>query len=597
MEESWRSQTSSSSGTRGRVPDIPESTGEQRAVVDQAITTKLLVTAGPGAGKTHTLVARIAHLIAADADVASQEMLSLSFSRAAVGELRRRIGGQSDRGARVRSATFDSFATRLLDRDGRSDLEGVGYDRRIELATNLLGERLPEDLAEVRHIFVDEAQDLTGIRAEFVIALLTSAGCGFTVFADDAQAIYDFTGEESAEPSFTERLGRAFGESLIRLRMVENHRTRDSQILEISRLGDLIRTSAADRAGATKSFDDTVRTLFAAGAIANAAPILRTASSTAILTRRNSEALAVSTALYAAGVSHRLRRRADDPVIGDWLSRLQNLNGLRRITQNTLEDVGATLPWDPLITWGALCRTARPRKGVVNLDQVAENLAGRIPPDELIDSATGGVVVSTIHRAKGLEFDSVLMVPFSTETENWLAELRVLYVGLTRARHNLMLLNPVDDGRWNHIAYAGRWRRIGYAGKRRYTTGIEMSGSDVMTFDATGRDGLPVAAQEVVDYLHSSVTAGDSVALTLRRESSDPCVYDVTHDGRWVAATTPAFGQLVTGRLDLRNPPPEIHGCRVEIVATTALPRVVADRYDSQYQFVPHCRVQGVGTW
>jgi len=572
-------------------------TREQRAVVEQSIEAKLLVTAGPGAGKTHTLVARIAHLINADADVASQEMLSLSFSRAAVGELRRRIGGQSNRRARVRSATFDSFATRILDSDGQSELEGVGYDQRIKLATNLVRDRLPDDLAEIRHIFVDEAQDLTGIRADFVVALLTSAACGFTVFADDAQAIFDFTGDQSEGPSFTERVGTTLGDSLVRLRMVENHRTRDSQILAISGLGDLIRDSVADRASVTKRFDDAVRGLFAAGSINSAAPILQTASDAAILTRRNSEALAVSTALYAAGVSHRLRRRADDPVIGDWLSRLQNLDGLHRITLNTLEEVGARLPWAPSTTWSALCRAARPRKGVVDLDQLAENLAGRIPPDELIDSATGGVVVSTIHRAKGLEFDSVLLVPFSLDADDWLAELRVLYVGLTRARSNLMSLNTIDDGRWSHLTHAGRWRRIGFAGKRRYTTGIEICGSDVATFDTTGRDDLPVGVQEIVDYLHLSVAAGDPVSLRLRTGPSNPCVYDVTHDGRWVAATTPAFAELVTQRLDLRKVPPEIHGCRVEIVASTALSRVVADRYQSPYQFVPHCRVQGVGTW
>lgn len=578
------------------MPDVAELTSEQRVVVEQPIEAKLLVTAGPGAGKTHTLVARIAHLVDVDTDVASQEMLSLSFSRAAVGELRRRIGAQSNRNARVRSATFDSFATRILDRGGSSELEGVGYDRRIELATTVIREQLPDDLAEIRHIFVDEAQDLTGIRAEFVLALLTSAGCGFTVFADDAQAIYAFAREQSAGPSFTERLSTTFADSLVRQRMVENHRTHDSQLLAISSLGDSIRTSAADRASAITAFDDALRGLPAAGAIENAAAILQTASGAAILTRRNSEALAVSATLYDAGVSHRLRRRADDPVIGDWLSRLQNLDGLRRITQTTLEEIGPSLPWDPSVTWGALCRAARPRKGVISLDQVAENLAGRIPPDELIDSATSGVVVSTIHRAKGLEFDSVLLVPFSIDTEDWLAELRVLYVGLTRGRYNLMSLNRVDDGRWNYLPQTGRWRRIGFSGKRRYTTGVEISGSDVATFDATGRDDPPGPVQDVVDYLHSAVTAGDAVSLRLRPGAGDT-VYDVMHDGRWVAATTPAFGKLVTERLDLKKRPTEIHGCRVETVATTALPRVMADRYDIPYQFVPHCRVAGIGEW
>jgi superfamily I DNA/RNA helicase len=579
------------------VPDIPELTGEQRAVVDRPTDDKLSVTAGPGAGKTHTLVARIARLIEGDSDVASREMLSLSFSRAAVGELRRRIGGRADRSSRVQSATFDSFATRILERDGRSELDGLGYDQRIELATTLLGDRVPDDLAEIQHVFVDESQDLIGIRADFVLALLTATGCGFTVFADDAQAIFDFTGEATAGPSFTERLDETFTGSLVHLRLLENHRTNDRQLLAISSLGDSIRASDADRHSATTSFENVLRDLHAAGAVANVAPILQTARSTAILTRRNSEALAVSAALYDAGIPHRLRRRADDPVIGDWLSRLQNVDGLRRITISDLEDHSSSLPWDPSITWSALCRVARPRRGVVNLDQAAEHLAGRTPPDELVDSATSGVVVSTIHRAKGLEFDSVLLVPFKFDTDTWLAELRVLYVGLTRARHDLMLLNRVDDGRWNFLPYAGRWRRIGFAGKHRYTAGIEICGSDVATFDATGRDDLPIGARDVTEYLQSSVAVGDPVVLRLRSSSADACGYDVTHNGQWVAATTPAFGELVAQRLDLRKAPTEIHGARVEIVSTSALPRMVTDRYDTPYRFVPNCRIHGVGTW
>ncbi|MFC7673271.1 UvrD-helicase domain-containing protein [Mycolicibacterium sp. GCM10028919] len=579
------------------MPEILELSGEQRAVVEQHVDAKLLVTAGPGAGKTHTLVARIAHLVENESDVASQEMLSLSFSRAAVGELRRRIGGQSNRNARVRSATFDSFATRLLDRTGGDSLEDVGYDRRIELATAMFSERVPDDLADIRHIFIDEAQDLTGVRAEFVAALLTSIGCGFTVFADEAQAIYDFTGEEADGPSFIERLEFKVGGALMRLRMVENHRTRDAQVLAISGLGDLLRPPAADRATALPRFEDALRGLRSAGAIANAAPILQMATNAVILTRRNSEALSVSTVLYDAGVPHRLRRRADDPVIGGWLSRLQNIDGQRRITQASLEEVGAQLPWDPSITWGALCRAVRPRKGVINLDQVADNLSGRIPPDELIDSATGGVVVSTIHRAKGLEFDSVLLAPFAFDAEDWSAELRVLYVGLTRARYDVMSLDRVDDGRWSHLPRERRWRRIGFAGKRRYTTGIEICGSDVSTFDVTGRNELQDSVPNVIDYIHTAVAPGDAVSLRLRQGTADT-VYDVTHDGRWVAATKPAFGELISTRLDLKKPlPNEIHGCRVEIVATAALPRIVAEKYEAPYQFVPHCRVRGIGTW
>ena len=83
--------------------------------------------------------------------------------------------------------------------------------------------------------------------------------------------------------------------------------------------------------------------------------------------------------------------------------------------------------------------------------RLQKHLAARMPPDELIDGGTGVVVVSSIHRAKGLEFDTVLLIPFDIAEEDWLQEARVLYVGLTRAKHNLMTLKRVDDGRWSFI--------------------------------------------------------------------------------------------------------------------------------------------------
>ena len=42
----------------------------------------------------------------------------------------------------------------------------------------------------MRHVLVDEIQDLVGPRAQLVMALLRLADAGFTLFGDPAQAIY-----------------------------------------------------------------------------------------------------------------------------------------------------------------------------------------------------------------------------------------------------------------------------------------------------------------------------------------------------------------------------------------------------------------------
>lgn len=52
--------------------------------------------------------------------------------------------------------------------------------------------------------------------------------------------------------------------------------------------------------------------------------------------------------------------------------------------------------------------------------------------------------VSTIHQAKGLEYDNVVVVDFEIDT---IEELNIAYVALTRARDNLLVID------WNNLYY------------------------------------------------------------------------------------------------------------------------------------------------
>ncbi len=74
----------------------------------------LLVVAGPGAGKTRTLVARIARLIAEDG-VAPATITAITFTRKAAGELRERLlAAVGSRAEAVLAVTFHAFGLSLL---------------------------------------------------------------------------------------------------------------------------------------------------------------------------------------------------------------------------------------------------------------------------------------------------------------------------------------------------------------------------------------------------------------------------------------------------------------------------------------------------
>src|SRR5579875_820897 len=119
----------------------------QRAVVEHA-GGPLLVLAGPGTGKTATIVEAVAHRIE-HRGVDPARVLVLTFSRKAAGELRERIAGRLRRTIREPLAfTFHSYAYALV--------------RREFL---LMGEELPrlmsgpEQLLEVRRLLRGEIAD------------------------------------------------------------------------------------------------------------------------------------------------------------------------------------------------------------------------------------------------------------------------------------------------------------------------------------------------------------------------------------------------------------------------------------------------------
>jgi superfamily I DNA/RNA helicase/RecB family exonuclease len=143
----------------------------QRAVVEHA-GGPLLVLAGPGTGKTTTLVEAVAHRVE-QRGLAPEQALVLTFSRKAAAEVRERITarlGRTTRGALA--MTFHSYAFALLRRElgGRGLRLLSGPEHDLEVARLLAGEvadGAPRWPAELR-----AAVGLRGFRQELRDLLL-----------------------------------------------------------------------------------------------------------------------------------------------------------------------------------------------------------------------------------------------------------------------------------------------------------------------------------------------------------------------------------------------------------------------------------------
>ncbi|MBW2275913.1 MAG: UvrD-helicase domain-containing protein, partial [Deltaproteobacteria bacterium] len=105
----------------------------------------LLIVAGPGSGKTHTLVARIAHQLRTGA-VMPREALAVSFTNQAADELRERIAESvpSATGDSPLVTTFHGFGMRLLTEVHGEAPRVVDEEERLEITRRCVPQRTKE---------------------------------------------------------------------------------------------------------------------------------------------------------------------------------------------------------------------------------------------------------------------------------------------------------------------------------------------------------------------------------------------------------------------------------------------------------------------
>jgi AAA domain/UvrD-like helicase C-terminal domain len=530
-------------------------TKEQRAIVELDVAARTIVVAGPGAGKTHTLIHRAAAL--ATGDVAASEVLVLSFTNAVVGELRRRFTHVADGDAAyVRPTTIDSLAGRIVVRDGEDPLE-LGFDTTVLHATAAI--KTDPDRARVahyRHIIVDEAQDLVGVRLAFIEALLAASTAGFTVLGDPAQGIYGFSERSgSVRSTGIDVLFDAFPEAQ-RACLTEDHRSLRGDASPGHKLRPLV-LKGTDPDAAYHAVLSRLRDSDRLTVSQLAAVLKRSDEMTGVLCRNNGEVLYLSGLLADAGVGHKVRRAAVDRPAPSWVARLLGDVDSSELSRKLFDRLAsdASEEWRGT-SWKALRRLGGSGSGGVDMQRLRENL-DRLSPEEAPDAADNVPVLSTVHRSKGLEYDTtIILEPQRLESDQVTdEEIRVLYVAMTRARlRTLRLERPDMPGRLT--VRAGRWLMVPWRG--RGTSRVELRIGD--TESALG-DLDPELVKTTQDYLGGEVAPGEPVALRL---IEDTTVYAIEHGQTRIGVTGPVFRAFPS------NSPRAITGLRIDCVRSAA---------------------------
>lgn len=454
------------SGTAGPVVTQPVAAGswdeDQRRVIQADADARLIVEAGPGTGKTAVACARLASLIS-EQDVEPGNTWMISFTRTAVAEIRARLHAYvGEASFAIRIATIDSHAWSIHSgHDPDARLTG-SYEENIARVIELLrtDEDVADELQQIEHVVIDEAQDLVGQRADLVEALVERlpADCGITVFADEAQAIYGFsddaiggssTRDVSGSPLLARLRSAPAGFSTLALTQI--YRTSSPGLREIfSGLRRELLDRNNHRSGLHADMAEKIRELADRQGLSwTGMKVADFGSDDLLLFRTRGEVLMAS---QFCDLPHRLRLSGYGTTLPAWLALCFSDLAAPILAEREFLDLWAgrienrvAAPYGPGEAWARLLRVAGRKDGTLDMRRLRQRLGQARPPAELGLTEFGlpGPVVGTIHASKGREASNVvLLLPKGAEfetTEDEIEETRVLFVGATRARSSLVV--------------------------------------------------------------------------------------------------------------------------------------------------------------
>lgn len=170
---------------------------EQRRVIDDATHRVIVVAAGPGSGKTMTLVHKLASLVLLE-DTKPEQLLMLTFSHAAAMEFAHRLHDLiGDMSYYVGIRTFHAFAFDVAGRVGNLE-QADTIERQAAALLNDPDAGIDESVCTKTCLVIDEAQDMSADEYALVDAMMRrNTDMRVIAVGDDDQAIMGFRGADS----------------------------------------------------------------------------------------------------------------------------------------------------------------------------------------------------------------------------------------------------------------------------------------------------------------------------------------------------------------------------------------------------------------
>ena len=529
---------------------------DQRRVIEADARARLVVEAGPGTGKTAVACARLAYLINEE-DIEPSNAWMISFTRTAVAEIRARLHAYvGDASFAIRIATIDSHAWSIHSgHDPNARLTGT-YEENIARVIELVKADVDvaDELAQIEHVVIDEAQDLVGQRADLIEALVgrLPSECGVTVFADEAQAIYGFSDDSigrhkggTSKPGkpLLDRLRGAKALGFTTLLLKEIYRTSSPGLRKIfSELRNDVLDKQKQHDGLHAATAERIRALAdQQGLKWTEMQVADFTGADLLLFRTRAEVLMAS---QFCDLPHRLRLSGYGVTLPAWLAIcfadfVEPFIAERRFLDlwaDRIENKAAP-QFGPAEAWANLLRVGGRKDGAVDMQRLRRRLGQARPPVELTLSEYGlyGPIVGTIHASKGREASNVvLLLPKGAEfesIEDEIEETRVLFVGATRARASLIVgesnafrASTLSSGRGHRSARNGKSTMVEIGRDGDITARGLVGRSEFSAAEASAGQAFLAKVADVVTTYKLEADAGLDWRYRIRAGNEGPCV-------------------------------------------------------------------------
>ena len=468
-----------------------ESVNDEQRKVIKSRKKHILVGAGPGSGKTHLLVHKVASLLWIE-EAKPDSILCLTYTRAACRELKKRLFDLAGPlSAKVMITTFHSLAFSILGVQGnKKALENA--DDVVAKAAELLESGDDTGVGAPGVILVDEFQDLSAGEYRLLRALydLGEKEPRVIVVGDDDQSIFAFRGSSS---EYFQKFADEFLNTE-KFYLTTNYRSvaglvrANAKLLELmtERVKEGSQQFAMNQKSAELSFyeeGNKANAAFVAAEILAQKFADSPKESYCILTRDNAESFLAAAKLEENQILYRLLKGRDkdkcpiektrevlgfceilqsDPRVGKYPWSAKEFKQLAveykanhrmessfELLDSLIEDFtdAETACGDDEITLGAF-----------------NQYLGEVSYSDFAMKNLGAVSIGTMHSAKGLEWDNVILALGSwilkdADEKKTQENYRLLYVAATRAKKSLTIIGDeklLPSGWLSHFKKQGR---------------------------------------------------------------------------------------------------------------------------------------------